>query len=335
MSNSRETEEQKIARIARITADLDRVQGFIQGTDKTLENISIDLELQRTAWIESQIEMYEQRIERARKVIRDSKNEMNNQFNPEQQSLVTAIETEILNAIKILEKIKNYFQKRIQSAKNREIEIQAPTKEEFENNKKLNKLISAIDKLPGEYVALGRTVHEDEIYQLNIELKAIRDTRDIGAQEKYTKMVAALQNAFNKEKDNYCKPFFSFWGSTKPPQAFIDKINSTQKEYHYPRLLGILLQTASVINPEIEKSELIEGIKLGKDKFGIYESKIKTLLDATELEQFRKFADMKEPGKITQVQTYRLFKGQEKMNYQLALKIWPELKEYGYDKSGL
>ena len=61
-------------------------------------------------------------------------------------------------------------------------------------------------------------------------------------QDKIDSIIDMVQQAFDKEKNNFVKPTWGFFGNPKHPDSFTDRLNDIRRnDYLYPRLLKRLL----------------------------------------------------------------------------------------------
>lgn len=206
---------------------------------------------------------------------------------------------------------------------------------------KLDNLINAFGALQNDYIKLGRTTHIKDIRILHKQIFDINSNVDYTSKEKYEKIIAQLEKAFMKEQEKFCKPFLGI-GRRRTPQQFIDRINSKQSEYHYPRLLATTLKAIYIQEPGLTKLHkpifnLVNDVKLAEDKIGIYSSRIPRLLNEEQMNQFNylknQINDIPSLNKLSAIQLYQIYT--EPLNENMVKKIWPELKAYGYDDQAL
>lgn len=87
-------------------------------------------------------------------------------------------------------------------------------------------------------VKVMRTANKDKIQQIQAVLEEI-DQTDWPAFRKAIEIEAVLENAFRQAEKDY----FNRWRIFARPGAFIKELEKTNaKDFHYPRLLGLLLQ---------------------------------------------------------------------------------------------
>lgn len=205
---------------------------------------------------------------------------------------------------------------------------------------KFNLLVNAVNALANNYHLLGGARHSKDMQRLLHDINMITINDSLNAQEKFERMIKIIELAFNKEKEHFCKPLM-FLGKPRSPGQFVERVNAKYGEYHYPRLLAILLQAAYKSEPDLLKasnaSNIVDSIKLGSDRNGVYEKMIDSLIGVQDKKHYEDFAGkIKASGALLEgTQIFRLYMGQDILDTKLAVKIWPELKKYEFDSDTL
>lgn len=119
-------------------------------------------------------------------------------------------------------------------------------------------LVTQIKTLKQDYQALGRKTHKKDLDKLIMALENIINSPEKSPLAKQQAIIVAIEEAFKNEMNNYRKPFLM--GNWRTSEAFIKRINQPKNDYHYPRLLGIVLQQiynqAPIPNMPTERNKL-------------------------------------------------------------------------------
>ena len=147
------------------------------------------------------------------------------------------------------------------------------------------KVMSSIRSLYDNYKALNRSYHLKSLKRLIINAKTIAIDDRLSDNQKLQKIINLLENEYEKQEKQFCKPFLSI-GRTKIPDEFVKRLNSNGKKYHYPRLLAITLNSlysyhalsghSSETKNKLVKLETHLNNLTDKDK-EIYQKRINTL----------------------------------------------------------
>ncbi|HHF0526075.1 TPA: hypothetical protein ACTUT5_001852 [Legionella anisa] len=208
---------------------------------------------------------------------------------------------------------------------------------------RLNELMQAVKSISSDYNALKRDTHKDDIRRLFGKIRQINENSQLNKKEKFDEIVNELNKAFKTEQEKYTNPFI---GSGISAEQYIQKINSKESSFHYPRLLAVALQVADKIEPALKREGTIEpsisGVRfIIQNTAQKYIDKLTLLANSMftshrgnhGFNEFKK--GLKDAGATVNdnAQLYRLYLEREDLTPQRAQKLFPELASYGFDDS--
>lgn len=110
---------------------------------------------------------------------------------------------------------------------------------ELEYKNKIKELLSQVGAAAEFYVDLGREDHLADFRKLIRKLgKLDKNREDRSNEETYQQMLHVIEANFSKVEGKYQ----SRHPTQRSPSAFAEEINRNADEYHYPRMLSIILQ---------------------------------------------------------------------------------------------
>lgn len=112
---------------------------------------------------------------------------------------------------------------------------------------------SQMKQLQKDYANLGRSTHKKTLDTL---VKKMEKFESPAIQS----MIHAIEVAFEQELKNYKKSFLGKI-SHKTDQQFLERINSGKNDYHYPRLLALMLQKLYQEYPNYRSSKEFATVK--------------------------------------------------------------------------
>lgn len=207
-------------------------------------------------------------------------------------------------------------------------DIQEVTLPEPNQGNLLKYLKAYLNLMREDLKTMGHSKHLKDIDELIVQIK---DEKDV------TKVMAAIEAAYKKEKDHTISPrFLSFSGkSTKQTYPFESKLNNDSENHHYSRMLGIILQTAYTIDDEKLNSKrpskgvdrkALHFIKPPESKTNFYDKYIPGLV--VQIEGYKEIETKLKQSGLSATQIYRFYKhDDEKFDSDFAKKMWPELKK--------
>jgi hypothetical protein len=137
-----------------------------------------------------------------------------------------------------------------------------------------------------------------------------------------------LYDEFGKEKEK-AKSINVFFNREHKPEQFIDKINHDNKNFHYARVVALLLESIHAQNDSVRKHSMPSGatleskVQVPADKE--YSKFVAALLDPESRDKFNKFISNIQPAKLTEIDAYNLFSHRCELDVASVKKCWPEL----------
>lgn len=197
-------------------------------------------------------------------------------------------------------------------------------------------LVGRLNEMRSDYLSLGRKSNLVKIDKLINEVRS---------KATYGEALHAVQNAFIAERDHYLN--HGFFSNGQDPQRFIDRINKDQSDFHYPRMLALIIEREqareSVYGRHTGPSNGTDQIKLGDYK--LYAKYIDSLLvSSTDKQDFIAFKNqlreglktgpelnLARPLAISEMDKYNLYTGKPQYNVDIAKRLWPDLtQKYGF-----
>jgi|GEM_PF-5474607 len=195
---------------------------------------------------------------------------------------------------------------------------------------KASLLLHRIKSLQDMYYRLGRSRHSNDINKL---LSGVTNLKADNAKDKFAGLVGLLETEFQRCENEFCKPFLGI-GKAKTTDDFIKRINSDRNDYHYPRLLALILQSAENDHPGCLAKYPPDDNKISRIKPGHQTEYVKILPDLMDSESLRgnDFKEFKEFEKalnkagFSRIQIYRLYYNYDPVGIPMIKETWPILK---------
>ncbi|SRR5579885_3232143 len=107
-------------------------------------------------------------------------------------------------------------------------------------------IVNQLKDMAISYKDLDRTTHANDIKKLIRDIDTILKS-NISNERKLEKIILAIEIAYLEQKYYYIHPFLK---QEKSNIDFINRLNKDTNSFHYPRMLGLILQTAYLNNPQ-------------------------------------------------------------------------------------
>lgn len=190
---------------------------------------------------------------------------------------------------------------------------------------KLDLLILRVEEIKLAYDALGRSDHKKDLQALVDVAHKMQNSAN--PQEDFAMLIDKIESALKKEQHHFCHSLF---GHDKNSHEFYEKLNKSPNDYHYPRLLAIVLQSANIdhpgaINPVKINLKELNSVRI--KHHDVYTKMIPSLISSTESATYQDFAKILAKAGLSQTQTYRLFRGHDQLDATTAQKLWPTIHE--------